>query len=182
MNDDQLQSLLRAADQSADPHENLPRDLAERVWQVDQYRRTRNGRLGIITALSACYLAGLMSMKIWMALTASETEQMSDRTARPVESVDRQEDLGQFDRKHDSPPIIAQITSPYQFLRRLGNEHERKGKVQLALDYYRRALDAATDEELAIAYGEDSWLLMSIKKDRQHTYVSESPLMKGKST
>ena len=33
MNDDQLQSLLQAADQSSDPTGNLPGNLAERVRQ-----------------------------------------------------------------------------------------------------------------------------------------------------
>jgi ferritin len=148
----------------------------------------------MISALSVCYLAGLVSMKIWMALAASDAEQMLDRTARHVEqadrSVDTQADLGQSIRKHDKLPIIAQLDqpndvsppSPYQMLRQLGHEQERKGKVQAALDYYRSALDAATDEELPISYGEDSWLLMSLKQDRQDTYVSKSPSVKRKST
>jgi hypothetical protein len=48
--------------------------------------------------------------------------------------------------------------------------HE-KGDVALALRYYTRALNTASNEQQAISVEEDSWLLMALKTSRMKEMV-----------
>ncbi len=178
MKDDQLHSLLRAADRSMDPPATKSSSqLAANVRVVEQRRSARLRRVGYAAALLACYAAGLVTMKGWIERTRPEAEVVAepipDVLDPPIVARDADSDQAVAHREAQSTTAkLYQKNSLYQLFRQLGRDHENSGKVQIALDYYRRALDSATEEELAIAYGEDSWLLMSLKKDRQDSFIS----------
>ena len=70
----------------------------------------------------------------------------------------------------DQPQVVrlaAPAGSRYEALRALGDRYLlQQGKVDLAIDVYSRALDEATQAEFAVSYEQDSWLLISLKRDR----------------
>lgn len=67
--------------------------------------------------------------------------------------------------------------SRFEQLRRISDLYlYQHGDVTTAIRYYRKALDAATAEELAVAMDKDSWLLIALKQEllREREYESRS--------
>lgn len=176
INDDSLDSILRAADPATDLTVSAPEQLAERVrsrYAGIQRRRTyaRN-----IAGATVCYAVGVLSMWLWMQ---SPVEPEAEPAMQPVTSVtepvlpDSVAHAGETPDSDpgDEHPEVATLTAPvesrYEALRALGDRYLlQQGKVDLAVDVYRRALDEAKGAESAISYEHDSWLLISLKRDR----------------
>lgn len=172
LHDEQLESLLREADPAADLMRSSSDDLAERVRSRQTLiakRRARGRRIGMATG---CYVAGLLSMWVWMQSSgirepgevitqdASEwigpIELIPDRDAQETDSLPNEIAI--------QPPSVD---SPYEVLRVLGDRYLlEQGKVEQAVAIYGRALDQATGDESAVSYERDSWLLISMKRDR----------------
>lgn len=165
MNDDQLESLLRAADESAgSPAAPLP-DLADRVRKAHTQRRQRTVRVKFTVALAGCYVAGLATM--WIVFAGAMTGQADVVERRSMPRPQEQDAPAQDDRQRK--PIEQEFVaekSRYELLRQMGNESQHRGDLQTAIAYFGQALDAATDVERTIAYEQDNWLLISLKKDR----------------
>ena len=84
MNDESLESLLRAADRSAGQPSDPPPDLPGRVRFQERRRRSRLKRMGFLVALTGGYLAGLSTMRVCDALRAPGATPPMDRVASPV--------------------------------------------------------------------------------------------------
>ena len=176
MNDEQLESLLRQADPSRDMSVSPSGDLAHRV----RTRQTmiRRGRLRVrgMGIATTCYLAGVLTMWFWMQRPVlSEDEgalsQGADvpSAASQVMSDHDSQEAGSLRNETETPRVAPVVSAgtPYEALRTLGDRYLlRQGKVELAVEVYARALDHASQEETAISYEHDSWLLISLKRDR----------------
>ncbi len=167
MNDEQLESLLRAADESAGSPAVPSPDLADRVRKAHTRRRQRR----FAVALAGCYVAGLATMWIVFAFATTGQGDVAEHQSmlRPwrEQHVPMQDDQ---QHKPIEPEFVAE-KSRYELLRQMGNESQRRGDLQTAIAYFGQALDAATDVEQTISYEQDNWLLISLKKDRFATQV-----------
>lgn len=183
MNDDSLESLLKQADRSAGPPPSPVLHMAAEVRQRYGAWQRRRRRLTHVGAMLVCYSAGLLSMWGWRAAV----ERPEPRQAAHRETAAQQPKREQAPLKEPVPaspdgdvpgrtanepgPLLAMenftARSDYRRLRRLGDQYLlHKGKVDIALDFYSRALDVASKDDLEIAHEEDTWLLRSLKEDR----------------
>jgi hypothetical protein len=191
MNDEQLESLLRAADGSAGPSAAPPPGLAHRARTTHARRCRRTRRIKLASALSGCYVAGMITMWIVLRPAAVGRSDVAPRPSTPSNSSQAGIDTQPTPRpEHDAPtppieppasiqPPLGVETSRYELLRQLGDESQRRGDLQTAVAYYSQALDAATDQERRISYQQDNWLLISLKTGR---LSSEHPPTQGDST
>ena len=146
-------------------------------------RRRRIKRLGYITALAACYLAGAATVHGWTQWSAGPMKlDLDERTAELARSAD-----------HITPtavPTSSQVRLPVQqdpdvpatvvesmaaqipgqrgvLFRTAGDRYLLElGDIESAVRCYRRALDACAEQDLVVA-SNDSWLLMALKQARQ---------------
>jgi hypothetical protein len=164
---DDLDELL-SGQQPPPERPELRAVIVREAGRVQRRRRwVIRGRRVIV--LAACYAAGLASMRFW-----SPPPQPS-----PPAIVERPPDA-----EPPSPPAVA---DPYRYdpperiekwaflqtgekrvelYRRAGDGYLVRDDVQAALRCYRRALDGASAADLAIRADTDTWLLMSLKMDR----------------
>ncbi len=163
MNDEQLESLLRAADESAGSPAVPSPDLADRVRKAHTRRRQRSVRVKFAVALAGCYVAGLATMWIVFASATTGPADVAERRSMPRPR--REQDAPMQDRQPIEPEFVAE-KSRYEMLRQMGDKSQRRGDLQTAVAYFGQALDAATDVERTISYEQDNWLLISLKKDR----------------
>lgn len=176
MNDELLDSILHEADPAADLSLSPPADLAEQVrrrhLKIQRRRRFARSAAGAM----ACYAVGMLTMWFWMKAPAGpepatvvrqETSVAEVSSPNPPEHVADEPDAGQSSEEPYAAVSATGAGSPYHALRALGDRYLlRQGKVDLAVDVYSRALDQATEAETAISYEHDSWLLISLKRDR----------------
>ena len=176
MNDERLDSLLRQADPARQMSVAPPVDLAHRVRTRQATIRRRRMRMRGFGIATACYVAGVLTMWFWTRPPAlsDRDDAMSQETAAPTAPS---QVVFEHDRQVAGPglnetatPFVSLATSvdsPYEALRILGDRYLlQQGKVELAVEVYARALDHASQEETAVSYEHDSWLLISLKKDR----------------
>ncbi|MHC4399285.1 MAG: hypothetical protein ACYTG0_06375 [Planctomycetota bacterium] len=175
MNDESLDSLLRAVDRSAGAPPNVPDNIASSARTVVRQRQNRRQRATLAAALTGCYVAGLLTMRIWIALTVhgvtpAKGQLVGQRDPRsheaPAESIvtEAESERVQVVRSHTSSELEEK--TPYQLLCDFGDESFRRGAFESAIRYYRLALDTASEDELKIAYEQDNRLLASLKRDR----------------
>lgn len=190
MNNEQLESLLRAADESSPFPDKPLAGLADRVRSTFSRRQVRRRRIKLVGGLASCYIAGMLTM--WSVFSFRSTGQV-DVAGRPTSTSNVPEEFAESlvntkldqdvltpsDHQHaliEPDPITA--ISRYELLRRLGDECHQRNDFQGAVAHYKNALDAATDAELGISFAQDDWLLVSLKKDRiaaqQHTTTGDS--------
>lgn len=176
MNDELLASILHAADPAADLSLSPPVDLAEQVrrrhLKIQRRRRFARSAAGA----TVCYAVGMLTMWFWMTAPANtedgaalreETSVAEVTSPNPPEHLAEEPGAGQSSEEPQAPVSATGAGSPYHALRALGDRYLlRQGKVDLAVDVYSRALDQATEAETAISYEHDSWLLISLKRDR----------------
>jgi hypothetical protein len=142
-------------------------------------RRRRLRRLGLLVALTACYLAGLLTVRF-----GTPSPRLNDRP-----------DLGQLAADpeavavppHPVAPVVARLPEPYsavpavalewramsselnqpELFRRAGDRYlEEAGDVQSALRCYRQALAASSENDLTVSVN-DNWLLMTLKEAKR---------------
>jgi len=174
MNDDLLESLLRDADPAADlmiPRcGDLPADVRRKHVIIQRRRRFVRQSVGAVVL----YVAGLATMWCWTngvsgSVSSNEPAAMiepsaADRT--PVVAIHEGADPEDGKTANDERAVVP-AASPYQTLRLLGDKYLlQQGKVGLAVDVYARALEHASEAERQISYEHDSWLLISLKRDR----------------
>lgn len=135
--------------------EELRRRILDRTTRQVERRRWMI-RLRSLAALAACFAAGALTMKLGEA--GRPVERPSDLSAEgslPVLSLDEWRDLLARER-------------PAELHRRSGDHHlDETGNLAQAVRSYVLALDAGSDEELAISTERDSWLLMALKESRR---------------
>ncbi|MHC4401465.1 MAG: hypothetical protein ACYTG0_17475 [Planctomycetota bacterium] len=163
-------------------HEPFRRDLRHRTTLALRRRRTSR-RIALTAALAACYLAGAVTMRLCTGSAASGERAVDDRSAHPIE---RPNPIVAPPPREPGPPKAATDNgttvalqnatfleqSQYERLRRLGDEFlEERGRVEIAMDWYSQALDVASEEELAIANADDTFLLAAMKRDRYRQMV-----------
>lgn len=187
MNDDQLESMLRDADQSAGSPAELGVDLADRARIVHNQRRSRRQRIQVTGSLIGCYLAGLLTMWLWFSSTQ---DSIADTIDKPHDNVNAQVAPPNTDRqiskeKNDDQDVIEErvkpqraddvqprrnleiaVKSPYQLFRDLGDSSHERNDFDTAVSFYKQALDVATKDELEISHENDNFLLMTLKRDR----------------
>jgi len=165
---DPVDVLLRSG--KSDRDEQL-RDAVLAQTTAVLRRRCHMRRAGLVAALAICYLAGAATVRLSWPLASDDGVPIARLAEeRPPESAP------ELDPVATKPPeeTTDRPQPPYE-LRRAGFEDIRRvsdrylheeGDVALALRYYRRALDTASNEQRAISVEEDSWLLMALKASR----------------
>ena len=168
MYDEELESLLRAADESAGPPRIPPPDLSGRVRHLARRRRTRSMRWKIGGALIGCYAAGLLTMWCGVSWKSAQPRDAAPFSAslRPSFEPNKVERRKTVSEQGTGVRKLVAQASRYQLLRQLGDENWWRNDIPAAVAYYGQALDSATGEELEISYSQDNMLLISLKKDR----------------
>lgn len=132
-------------------------------------------RCTFAAALAGCYLAGALSVQLW------------NRVSHPAAGnlVEQNPVIGSPGAPNNASPIVPVVTpqpgaiherpletadverTRFEALRHAGDlQLERNGDLQAAVRFYKRALDIASKEELAVSVETDNWLLMSLKEAR----------------
>jgi hypothetical protein len=132
-------------------------------------RRRRWRRLGFLAALAACYLAGLVTMRLLPAAPGAD-QPLADGPAPPAEG-----------KKSPAPSAVVEVTkNPVdlerqalkdqekraQLYRQAGDRYTQESDWESALRCYSNSLNVASAEDLTISVNDD-WLLMAIKDARQ---------------
>ena len=139
-------------------------------------RRRRLRRLGFVTALAACYVAGLGTMRLGLPAPGNsppplivENHTVDSQTASlpvpaPVSSAPT------LENDPDAPALVieriaaASEDQKARLYRAAGDRYlENEGDMQAAVRCYSQALVAAKGVELFINE-DDNWLLMALKK------------------
>lgn len=146
-----------------------------------------------------CYLLGAFSVIGWQAVNSErgvvirsepvaeqaqertptqELEPASDVVADPVSESSME--AGPLTATEAGPPQIetpqpTEVLTTFEKLRRAGDRQlNERGNLRGAILCYRRALEFAVDEELAVVPDRDSWLLISLKEshsqERKHVH------------
>jgi hypothetical protein len=176
INDDSLDSLIREADPAMGLTVSAPEQLAELVRSRYAGIKRRRTYARNIAGATVCYAIGVLTMWLWMQ---SPPQSEAEREMHPVtsatepvmpDSVAHVSEAPDSNRGGEHPEVATlaiPVESRYEALRALGDRYLlQQGKVDLAVDVYARALDEATQAESAISYEHDSWLLISLKRDR----------------
>jgi hypothetical protein len=158
---------------AADEPTALREQLRQQTVRIVRARR-RWRRLGYAAALAVCYVAGVVTMRFLASVpqpelqvvVAPQPEPMTAEPQAPEPTLAGLPDDGApaliLERRGQQAPRSLQTL----LFRRAGDRYlEQEGDVVAALRCYRRALDVAPVNELAIA-AEDSWLLMALKNER----------------
>jgi len=148
--------------------------LAQTKRVLRQRRRLR--QIGLVAALTACYAAGLVTMKLAMLPGSSRAtqfvqaqEQGSDGlppspapAAPPPEPKPQETSAVAMEwQAIDNPEERSKL------YRQAGDRYlEEAGDMESALRCYRGALENASDKDLIISTG-DNWLLMALKQAKQ---------------
>jgi len=186
MNDDNLESLLRSAGDSEPPPSNPAADLTERVLSIAAQRQNRRRRRLVSAGLVGCYLAGMLTT--WLCLPSEPTnaethvvqEQLKSSTrAAPASAIDdaaerlneRGDETTVADISDQDAP--ATVRTPYELFRDLGDASHARNDFESALDYYRMALDSASEADVRTVDDQDSFLLLSLKQDRIESTLGE---------
>jgi len=175
MNDELLDSLLREADPAKGLSVSPPQDLADQVRSRHARIQRRWTFVQNVAGATACYAVGMLTMWFWMhssppdSMTATDQETSVSEPTFPefTQQVSDEPQSGHSAEQPQAVPLAGPAGSRYEALRVLGDRYLlQQGKVDLAVDVYSRALDEATQAEFAISYEHDSWLLISLKRDR----------------
>jgi hypothetical protein len=142
----------------------------ELLWQTTTLlvRRRRLKLLAYAGALAACYLAGVLSMRLWRVsptveqppVAQGQTSAPQKPSTKPIEPrslpAGAVEQEARADREHRR-----------QLYRLAGDRYlEENSDAVSALRCYREALQSGSDSDLTIS-PDDNWLLMALKKDKQ---------------
>lgn len=181
MNDEELERLLRAVGRAAGPPGGLSPDLVGRVRRRYDGRQRWRSRAALLGTLMVGYLIGAGTT--WVMPERGTPPVDTGRIAvdeslrRDASSPRRSTGLAVSDssRPVDRQPVTLP-ESEYERMQRLGDRYLRsRGEVVMALEFYKRALEAASNEERTVSE-EDSWLLRALKED---WYLSRRELPNG---
>jgi len=168
-----------AAEFEAEAPASLRKSLLEQTTSLLR-RRRRLRRVALVTALAACYAAGILTM--WLAFprtTASETpvtvqqvphdqEQPAPPQAAVVVKAEQDTGLTALDlewKALDSPEKRPEL------FRKAGDHYLEESDIPSALRCYRSALEMGTEKDCNISTDEN-WLMMALKeaklKEKRH--------------
>jgi hypothetical protein len=141
-------------------------------------RRRRLKRLAFVAVMAACYAAGVMTMRFWMAAGGAEKQiaekplQETPRTPNRVKKLPKKEKQGVPSPGGQESALALEwraIDNPknrFQLYRRAGDLYLQDNDVPSALRCYRGALEAAP-ARARIFSAQDNWLFMIAKQERQ---------------
>jgi len=162
--DELLKSLL-AATGPASEDQRLRHMVLDRTLGAVRFRR-RIQRCYLVCGLVVCYLAGIGTMTLLrggLAPDAPETEHVAkDEKLKPATETTLAQ-ISQLQEDRDTKPDAA---SRSESLRRKADLLFERGDIKSAVRNYKRSLDLASAEQLAIAPGQDTWLLIALKEAR----------------
>jgi hypothetical protein len=141
--------------------DDLRESLLTRTTGVVRFRR-RMSRCGLAAGLITCYLAGIAT--VWRpAQESRSTSVAANQEQTPSAALP-----GTVERDDDFARDTGHATmSREESLRRMADFYLfERGDIKSAVRNYKRALDLASAEQLAISPGQDSWLLMALKEAR----------------
>ena len=150
--------------------------LAETTSVIRRRRFVR--RLGVVAALTGCYLAGIATTRPWNSFPVQPGGSVVEQGVIPKDGLEERvrptPRHPESPRPRDEPPArrpsrrdAALARADFDKIRRVSDRYlYEKGDIAVALHYYSRALNQATPEERAISVEKDSWLLMALKQSR----------------
>ncbi len=181
MNHEELESLLRSVAETDRVPTPSSGNLSENVRKTYQRRQVRKHRLRYALAMASCYVAGILT--VWGLMSAGldpnkpvDPRERGTRVVHVPPTAPRHQETRPSEIPRTKPtspqPIVEQ--SPYESFRQLGEESLQRNDIQTAVTHYNKALSAATQAELKISYEKDDWLLISLKKDRLVSQVTQT--------
>ena len=130
-------------------------------------RRRRLKRCVLAASLLCCYVAGILTAFSPLLPREGPGVRATVSTKRTPQKSAHQTSIADVAQAPSAPP------SGFESWPRIGDHYLRESDdVSLAITGYSRALDLASDQDLAISPGQDNWLLMALKdarmKERKH--------------
>ena len=168
---DDLDALLDAPTTSAPVGDALRHELLARTSRVIRRRRhvRRTGLLGLV---ACAYLAGVLTMNLRATqqdVIVAERPGASPRSGQDESATEDAPVLGMTHEEGSAYVVGESIDlNRYEVFCSAADRHlNETGNYTAALNLYRQALNAASEDQLAIAAGSDTWLLMALKNSRQ---------------
>lgn len=128
-------------------------------------RRRLVKRSLFVAMLVGCYLAGALTMRFAGRASPPSLENLVQQSPAVPVSVTPAE--APVQARHVPPPQSSVSLTRFETLRHAGDlQLQQKGDLLAAVRFYKRALDVASEDELAISVDNDNWLLMSLKEAR----------------
>ena len=176
---DEIEALLDGSASPAGAGEQLRRELLLRTSRVIR-RRRHVRRAGILGAVACAYLAGVLTVSLRSSQTDIVVVDRSD-TSQAASSRDPVDDVPPaaattLDNAHEYRLGEVADLNRYEVFCRAAERHlNETGDYTAALNLYRQALNAASEDQLAIAAGRDTWLLLALKNARQQERTDAVP-------
>lgn len=154
---------------------DLREALLRQTTRVLRQRRWLK-RSGYTTALAACYLAGVLTMRFFPSYQAASSAGMAQNGTEAVPPVHPPEPplpAPKTEKSTEESPLALEWQAfeskekRPDLLRKAGDRYlTEAGDVRAALRCYRNLLESGSEEELAISPN-DNWLLMALKDAKQ---------------
>jgi hypothetical protein len=137
-------------------------------------RRRWNRRLVRGATLAACYLAGILTMRVALPPALVEPVTSLGQSSKGMPQAEKPtKDPGPSD-SHAAPPsafiqewqAFESQKNRQQLLRAAGDRYVEEADLVSAVRCYRNSLDSDGEKDLAIS-ADDNWLLMALKGARQ---------------
>ena len=171
--DDPLNQLLSTP---ATPRADLRGEILARTQGVLRRRRLIR-RAGYALALAGCYVAGILTMSLATPAPpaiAHQDQPAASNVASSTQAQAPQEVARETAPARDRPavvrkrPAVAAVRQTrFEKLRKAADRALlEQGDMMAAVTLYKKALDVAKPEELAISVERDNWLLISLKEAR----------------
>ena len=164
--DDPIHQLLSPA---AAPRADVKGAILAKTQGVLRRRRYLR-RAGYALALAGCYLAGMLTTSLTTPQAPVIAQQ--DRPApvdhpAPIPASPPRQIAIEKPAKQQRPKVARGRPTRFEKLRRAADRALlEQGDMMAAVTLYKKALDVAKPEELAISVERDNWLLISLKEAR----------------
>ena len=152
----------------AGPTANTPNNLALRDAVIQRSvgflrRQRRMKRVGFAAALVGCYLGGVATMTLTHNANSSATVATANAPLAP------EHDNASLPADLHEPALPEIKLTPYDRLRKLGDRQlADETDIPGAIRTYRKAMQVASADELALSLDHDTWLLMALKTDHSN--------------
>jgi hypothetical protein len=163
--DDTLNRLLPSTDA---PDSGLREAILHRTRGVVR-RRLYVRRVGYALALAGCYLAGILTMSLATPQAPAVVQQVQPAPAdnhAPPPAPHPQKIAVEKPVENKRPTIARVRPTRFEKLRQAADRALVEQDMIAAVKLYKKALDVAKPEELAISVERDNWLLISLKEAR----------------
>lgn len=178
---DPLENWL-AGQPALTPAGDLEQAVLQQTRRVLRRRRWLR-RTGLVTALAACYVAGLLTMRFLPLSPVTPADQVTRARMEPLHKPDALPYKSEARVKESPPPRlttpapVSPLALEWQAVdsreprpdlyRQAGDRYlQEDGDIQSAVRCYRNMLKAAPEEAATISV-DDNWLLMALKDAQQ---------------